>query len=126
MQICAIALVLCCWSLGSAYAQSTPDRFPIQVAVTPIDDGSIRTVLFLSDSASFLKYCPKGRVGYIQFSGQLTNPTGCWMSPGPDGHPAQVLFRYFDIKAGGTREFLVDPALIKTRTYEWRTQRILP
>ncbi|WP_137921273.1 hypothetical protein [Hydrogenophaga sp. 2FB] len=126
MKISSIALVLCSGYLGTAHAQSTPDRFPIQVAETRIDDGSVRTVLFFSDSASFLKYCPKGRAGFIQFSGRQTNATGCWMSPGPDGHPAQVLFRYFDIKAGGTREFLVDPALIKDRMYEWRTERVLP
>ena len=65
-------------------------------------------------------------MGFIQYAGQTTNPTGCWMSPGPDGHPSQVLYRYMDIKTGRLREFLIDPSLIQRRTYEWRTQSILP
>lgn len=127
MKSTAIAIGICLSSsLTCAYAQTTPERFPVQVAQTQIDDGSIRTVLLLKDSGSFLNYCPKGKVGFIQYAGQMTNPSGCWMNPGPDGHPTRVLFRYMDIKVGQLREFLIDPAAISTRIYEWRTERILP
>ena len=126
MAFRATQIIALACAAAPAHAQGHPERFPVQAVQATIDDGSLRTVILMDDKASFLKYCPTGRVGFVQFEGAKTNPSGCWVAPGSEAHPKFIQFKYINIQTGELKAFLIDPARVERKIYESRTERILP
>jgi hypothetical protein len=113
---------------SSASADGSGDRFPVRAGFVPISDGSYHVVILTQDAAD-ATYCAAGwHAGLIQtqaksLKGPIVANVGCW---GDAQSPQSISFRYFDLAAGGVKEFSIDGGKMMPMTYEWRTERLFP